>query len=263
MARLVAFSATAFQHCGRARFVSTYNKISASRLRRRTSASVTPSESPDQLDRHTEFMDFQEAEERRRERAKREAAQKARKDRSLLEAEQRQAELNRRRKMAQVKCTGDRLEPGDNPDSHFARVADVLGLESTGSFVYPGDYAESDAALRGTLDTRPGSRAIRLFMLSLDQDLAADLRAKDGLVADDENQLKVQVFAVPDVTPVVFRRFSACDMEQLKNALRRAAMQSETVDTLITEFEGQVFEPGDDLSRWFDSRNRDFRRLRG
>ena len=83
-------------------------------------------------------------------------------------------------------------------------------------------------------------------MLSLDQDLAADLRAKDGLVADDENQLKVQAFAVPDVAAVAFRRFSTCE---LKNALRRAALAAETVGTLITEFEGQVFEPGDDLSR--------------
>ena len=73
--------------------------------------------------------------------------------------------------MAQLQWTGDRLEPGDNLESHFARVEDVLGLDSTGSFVYPEDHA--DAALRGTLDTRQGSRAIRLFMLSLDQDLAA------------------------------------------------------------------------------------------
>ena len=120
----------------------------------------------------------------------------------------------------------------------------MLGLDNshnTGSFVYPDNYA--DAALRGTLDTRPGSRAIRLFMLSLDQDLAAELRAKGGLVADDENQLKVQALPVPDVTAVAFRRFSTCNMEQLKNALRRAALSAETVDTLITEFEGQMFKP--------------------
>ena len=80
--------------------------------------------------------------------------------------------------MAQLQWTGDKLEPGDNPESHFARVEDVLGLDNTASFIYPDTYA--DAGLRGTLDTRPGSRAIRLFMLSLDQDLAADLRAKDG-----------------------------------------------------------------------------------
>ena len=75
----------------------------------------------------------------------------------------------------------------------------MIGLDNTGSFVYPNNFA--DAALRGTVDTQPGSRAIRLFMLSLDQDLAADLRAKDGLVADNKHQLKVQAFAVPGVAP--------------------------------------------------------------
>ena len=224
---------------------------------------MTPSESPDRLERHTDCRSFQDAEERGRERARREAAEareQARQEQALLEDE-RQAKKTRRKKMTQVQWTGDRLEPGDNPDSHFARVEDVLGLDSTDSFVYPNDYA--DAALRGTLDTRPGSRSIRLFMLSLDQDLAADLRAKDGLTADAENQLQVQAFAVPDVAATVFRRFSQCSMEELKNALRRAALSSETVDTLITEFEGQIFEPGDDLSRWFDARDREYRRLRG
>ena len=38
---------------------------------------------------------------------------------------------------------------------------------------------------------------------------------------------------------------------------------SETVDTLITAFEGQVFEPGDDLAVWFTQRERDYRRFRG
>ena len=68
---------------------------------------------------------------------------------------------------------------------------------------------------------------------------------------------------MPDVAAVAFRRFSTCNLEQLKNTLRRAALSAETVDTLITEFEGQVFEPGHDLLRWFDNRDRDYRRLRG
>ena len=37
---------------------------------------------------------------------------------------------------------------------------------------------------------------------------------------------------------------------------------SETVDTLITTFEGQVYEPGDDLAVWFTQRERDYRRFR-
>ena len=40
---------------------------------------------------------------------------------------------------------------------------------------------------------------------------------------------------------------------------------SETVDTLITTFAGQVFEPGDDLAVWFThaQRGREYRRFRG
>ena len=38
---------------------------------------------------------------------------------------------------------------------------------------------------------------------------------------------------------------------------------SETVDTLIAAFEGQVFEPGDDLAVWFTQREQDYRRFRG
>ena len=178
---------------------------------------MTPTDSPTRVDVEPLHRDFQVAEARGREAARREAArreaerakqeareQEARKQRKAREA--REAEFIRRRKMTQLQWTGDRLEPGDNPESHFARVEDVLGLDNTGSFVYPDDHA--DAALRGTLDTRPGSRAIRLFTLSLDQDMAADLRSKDGLVADAENQLQVQAFAVPDVAAAVFRRFS-------------------------------------------------------
>ena len=37
-------------------------------------------------------------------------------------------------------------------------------------------------------------------------------------MADDENQLKVQAFAVPDVAAVAFRRFSTC--------LRRLSIRS-------------------------------------
>ena len=184
---------------------------------------MTPTDSPTRVDVETLHRDFEVAEARGREAARREAErarqeareQEAREQRKTREV--REAEFIRRRNMTQLQWTGDRLEPGDIPESHFARVEDVLGLDNTGSFVYPDDHA--DAALRGTLDMRPGSRAIRLFMLSLDQDLAADLRSKDGLVADAENQLQVQAFAVPDVAAVAFRRFSLCSMGQLLKGL--------------------------------------------
>ena len=58
-----------------------------------------------------------------REAARREAeAEQARQEQEIREAEQRRAEFDRRRKMAQVQWTGDRLEPDDNPESHFAKL---------------------------------------------------------------------------------------------------------------------------------------------
>ena len=57
--------------------------------------------------------------------------------------------------------------------------------------------------------------------------------------------------ATPDDAPVVFARFRDAALSQLEHALRRMSTVSETVDTLITAFEGQVFEPGDDLAVWF------------
>ena len=187
---MVAFGGNSFSHCGRAFFVSTYNLKSAPQLRRRASSPATPTGSPPtgSPGRHTGASRHRRgagASSIARQQDERPIeAEQARQEQELLEAGQRQAELNKRRKMAQAQWPGGRPEPGDNPESHFARVAieDVLGLDNTvntctctDSFVYPDGHA--DAALRGTPGTRPGPRAIRLFVLSLDQDLAADLRA--------------------------------------------------------------------------------------
>ena len=99
-------------------------------------------------------------------------------------------------------------------------------------------------------------------MLSLDRDLAADIQAKNGATADDDNQLQVQAYATPDDAPAVFARFRDATLPQLEDVLRRMSTVSETVDTLITAFEGQVFEPGDDLAVWFTQREREYRRFR-
>ena len=58
------------------------------------------------------------------------------------------------------------------------------------------------------------------------------------------------------------RRFADATLPQLEDVLRRMSTVSETVDTLITSFEGQVFEPGDDLAVWFTQREREYRRFR-
>ena len=104
---------------------------------------------------------------------------------------------------------------------------------------------------------------MKLLMLSLDRDLAADVQSKNGATADDDNQLQVQAYATPDDAPVVYARFRDATLAQLEHALRRMSTVSETVDTLITAFEGHVYEPGDDLAVWFVQRERDYRRFRG
>ena len=101
-----------------------------------------------------------------------------------------------------------------------------------------------------------------MLMLSLDRDLAADIQSKNGASADDDSQLQVQAYATPDDAPAVYTRFQDATLPQLEDVLRRMSTVSETVDTLITTFEGQVFEPGDDLAVWFTQRERDYRRFR-
>ena len=104
---------------------------------------------------------------------------------------------------------------------------------------------------------------MKLLMLSLDRDLAADIKSKNGATADDDSQLQVQVYATPDDAPgSVYTRFRDATLPQLEDILRRMATVSETVYTLITAFEGQVFEPGDDLAVWFTQREREYRRFR-
>ena len=125
---------------------------------------------------------------------------------------------------------------------------------------YPNDFA--NAALRNAVNEEPGGRAVKLLMLSLDRDLAADMQAKNGATADDDSQLQVQAYATPDDAPAVFARFRDATLPQLEDVLRRMSTVSETVDTLITSFEGQVFEPGDDLAVWFTQREREYRRFR-
>ena len=82
--------------------------------------------------------------------------------------------------------------------------------------------------------------------------------------ANDDSQLQVQRYATPDDAPVVFSRFADATLPQLEDVLRRMSTVLETVDTLTTTFEGQVFEPGDDLAPavWFTQREREYRRFK-
>ena len=203
--------------------------------------------------------------EQRRERQEREEEQEQA-DREAAAEHEREADRQvlvkkRKARMAPgLQWQGDRLLPGEHCESHPVEFRNVIGLEDTGCFRYPNDHA--DLALRNAIDERPGGRAVKLLMLSLDRDLAADIQSKNGATADDDSQLQVQAYRTPDDAPAVFARFRDATLTQLEDVLRRMATVSETVDTLITTFEGQVFEPGDDLVVWFTQREREYRRFR-
>ena len=171
-------------------------------------------------------------------------------DRAAQEA----ASRDRSMKMA----GGDLLGPGEMPNSHLVRVENLMGSDNTGRFEYPTGHAAA-----GTFDGRAGPRACQFLMTSLEADMAADLQEKDVAVADDDHQLQVQAYAVPDVAAQVFERFSACTFNQLKTVLRRNAMGSATVDSLITELEGEVYEPSEDLGAWFNEPQRQYRQITG
>ena len=198
----------------------------------------------------------QEQEREQEQEAERQAQeQQAQVDRQAVQVQQERARM-----VANLQWHGDRLLPGEQCDSHLLEFRNVVELEGTGAYRYASDYA--DIALRNAVDERPGSRATKLLMLSLDRDLAADLQGKNGATASDDSQLQVQDYATPDDAAVVYSRFADATLPQLENVLRRMSTVSETVDTLITSFEGQVFEPGDDLAVWFTQREREYRRFR-
>ena len=227
-------------------------------LRRRQSSSVTPSESPPRLDTGTESDRFLTAERSAREKVWEEQVERLRlvrvqeaADRAAQEA----AMQNRLKKMAGVVYTGDLLGPGELPNSHLVRVENLMGSDNKGRFEYPAGHAAAT-----TFDGRAGSRACQFLMTSLEADMAADLQEKDGQpVADDEHQLQVQACEVPDDAALVFEMFSRCTFNQLATVLRRNAMGSATVDSLITELEGEVYEPAEDLGAWFNEQQRQYR----
>ena len=135
-----------------------------------------------------ERLDEQRDQRQEQEReAAREAEREAQEQQAHVERQQVQI---RARMAAGLQWHGDRVLPGDQCDSHLLEFRNVIELEDTGSYRYPNDFA--DAALRNAIDERPAGRAVKLLMLSLDRDLAADVQAKNGANADDDSQLQVQ-----------------------------------------------------------------------
>ena len=113
--------------------------------------------------------------EREREQADRQAAEAAQQSEQV--ADQAGVLAERKKRMTTtLQWHGDRLLPGEHCESHLVEFRNVIELDDSQAYRYPSDYA--DAALRNAIDDRAGGRAVKLLMLSLDRDLAADIQGK-------------------------------------------------------------------------------------
>jgi len=82
--------------------------------------------------------------------------------------------------------SGDKLGPNDNAPPHFMQLRNVLEGVPGLTYRYPMDHAE--VALRGTLDGRPGSRAVKFAQTTVENDMANDTALKNGAAATDDQQ---------------------------------------------------------------------------
>ena len=171
--------------------------------------------------------------------------------------------------MSSFAYTDDKLQAGDpNTAAHFLNARNLMESAPLQTFVYPADFGGPNAnaaqmALRGTLDMRPGGKAVKFLMTTIDKDLAADAQLKNGAAANDNEQLQVQAHAIPDVAPEQYEPFANASLDQVENYFKRKALESATVDTLISALKGEHLVPGEDLGKWFDVRCRDYRPMQG
>ena len=124
--------------------------------------------------------------------------------------------------MAAIAWTADKLVTGEFASPHMMQVRNLLESAPGLTYRYPMDHGGAqagagDVALRGTLDMRPGSRAFRFAMTTIDNDLAEDTSLKNGAGANDDEQLQVQPYAMPDVAPEQFMPFAGVSLAQLEH----------------------------------------------
>ena len=161
--------------------------------------------------------------------------------------------------------TGHKLGPGKDGEAHFAQPRNQVGYQDR--FKYPQDFGGAAAnaaqvALRGRLDTRAGSGAKLFLLTSVDDLLAADAMSKNGPGDNDDDRLQVQVFGIPDDAPKVWATFEDCDVQMLERYFQRKALEGVTVESLITSLQAEEFEPSMEVSTWWDSRAREYRKVR-
>ena len=165
----------------------------------------------------------------------------------------------------------------DLPREHFAQVGNFMGTRD--DYLYPDDYGTRDidrggvapvggwvatpeqVRLRGTVDGRPGSKAIKQMLTTVDNGLVSEAMRLDGAAADDDHQMQVHPYRLPDDLPTEYCRFSRATLEQLQHYFCRKLAESSTVDTLIVDLSGGAFEPGDTFPGWWDAKARAYRAI--
>ena len=129
-------------------------------------------------------------------------------------------------------CRGPHLGADvELPREHFAQVENFMGTR--GNYLFPEDYGERDVGnvgvapaggwvstleqvtLRGTVDGRPGSKAINQMLTTIDNSLVAEAMRLDGAVPDDDHQMQVHPYRLTDKLPKEYCRFSRASLEQL------------------------------------------------
>ena len=158
---------------------------------------------------------------------------------------------------------GDPLEADGDAEAHEQRLNYIFKMNDR--FKFPMDHGadgSAAAALRGTVDKRPGSKAKLYTVMSLSSALMSDVMAATG--PDDANKLQVQPYRVPDDAAVVYKTCDDCDVDDLMQFLKRKTAESTTTAALLTELRGGDYVPGvDKLGEWLDTMFRKFRKLKG
>ena len=98
----------------------------------------------------------------------------------------------------------EKLNQGENAATHFAKVRLYMGTQQR--FLFPEDHAT--VADRGKLNLTPDSMGKKFLLTTVADELAADAQQKNENQADDDGQLQIQPFRIPDDRVPVFQK---CD----------------------------------------------------
>ena len=102
---------------------------------------------------------------------------------------------------------------------------------------------------------------VKMMLTTIDNGLVAEAMRLDGAAVDDDHQLQVHAYRLPDDLAKEYCRFSRATLEQLQHYFCRKLAESSTVDTLIVDLSGGAFEPGDPFPGWWGAKARAYRAI--